>query len=343
MLKKHTAMSNFDHVGWRRIFLDDAQTLTDDGHVMHYPRQQIESHYSEGFMPNTSVDLVGGSTKTVGQRDAPHRLSSAEIADFERNGFVIPRFRLSSDEVARLRALLVKLVTDNPDYADVLMQCPHVPGNGVQGLKSGPGWMEFAAHPAILDMVEQVMGPDIILRGTSAFHKRTGSGPPTAWHRDASNQPIKPVAGTHVWIAASDSFIDNACLRFLPGSHCAREAGEHIIKDFHYRHADGAVGPALVDGSYDERDAVDLEMEAGQLVIFDIFTAHASRPNLGTRERLSYALRYMPATSLYDHDSTPEALSTKGYGHHTRPLMLLRGVNHAGNDLHRGHPEPPIG
>jgi ectoine hydroxylase-related dioxygenase (phytanoyl-CoA dioxygenase family) len=218
------------------------------------------------------------------------------------------------------------------------MQCPHVPGNGVQGLRSFDGWMEFAAHPGILDLVEQIAGPDLILRGTAAFYKRPGKGPATAWHRDASVQPITPLCSTHVWIAASESRIDNACLRFLPGSHKAKDAGQH---NYDQLHADGTVGPALIAGEIDPSGAVDIELEPGQMVIFDVFTAHASQPNSGKRERASYALRYMPATSHYDHEGTPPELSTNGYGHHTRPLILVRGVDRAGNDLKRGHPQAP--
>jgi chlorinating enzyme len=289
-------------------------------------------------MPSPSFTSTRGHGSDAPSSADSNRLTAQDLVAYERDGFVVPRFRFSKSEISRLRDLCLKLVADNPKYADYLMQSPHVPGNGVQGLKTTPGWMEFAAHPLVLDMIEQIMGPDIILRGTAAFYKRTGTGPATAWHRDASNLPITPLRSTHVWIAASDCYIENACLRFLPGSHMEKKAGNHIIREFEYRQPDGSVGPALVKGEYDDRNAVDLEMEAGQIVIFDVFTAHASRPNLGTRERVSYALRYMPATSRYDHDSVSPELSTKGYSHHMRPLMLLRGVNHAGNDLKRGHP-----
>ncbi len=203
--------------------------------------------------------------------------------------------------------------------------------------------MDYASDPRILDMIEQIMGPDIILRGTAAFYKRAGHGPATGWHRDATGQAITPLRGTHVWIAASDSRIENACLRFIPGSHASRSLGKHEYGDFDRRHADGSIGAAILDKSeYDEKQAVSVELEAGQMVIFDLFTAHASWPNTGDRERASYALRYMPATSFYDHEAASpekkEVNKAKGYGHHMRPLFLVRGENRAGNDLKRGHP-----
>ncbi len=78
------------------------------------------------------------------------------------------------------------------------------------------------------------------------------------------------------------------------------------------------------------------------MIIFDLFTIHGSWPNSGARERASYALRYMPGTSFYDHDAADSGKKenrTKGFGNHMRPLFLLRGENRAGNDLKRGHRE----
>src|SRR5262249_8762014 len=156
---------------------------------------------------------------------------------------------------------------------------PHIPGAG--NLRSGPGWMEFATHPVILDMIEQTIGPDIILRGTIVFYKRPSTGTATPWHRDALSIAISPLATTSVWIAASDSRVDNACLRFIPGSHKTRSRGTHTY--------DPAVkAPVLDPSEFDAGAAVDVQVEAGQMIIFDIFTVHGSRPNLGTRERAAF-------------------------------------------------------
>lgn len=60
-------------------------------------------------------------------------------------------------------------------------------------------------------MVEEVVGPDIILWGTTLFYKRAISGPETGWHRDGQVWPIKPIATTSVWIAATESTSRNGC------------------------------------------------------------------------------------------------------------------------------------
>jgi hypothetical protein len=264
-------------------------------------------------------------------------LDATELAAYRRDGFVVPRFRFEGAQLARLQALSRRLVADNPGLGDKVMNSPHVPGSGGQGLKSSDGWQEFVAHPAVLDMVEQILGPDIILWGTNLFYKRPEKGPATAWHRDAVNNTIiKPLATTVVWIAVTDSRLENSCLRCIPGSHRKRELGSHIQT----QRADLSFGTILDPAEYDETTARDIELDAGQMVLFDVFTIHGARHNLGTIERTGFAMRYMPATSHYDHDSAPDySRNTPEFGHDTRPLMLVRGVDRCGrNDFKRGHP-----
>jgi ectoine hydroxylase-related dioxygenase (phytanoyl-CoA dioxygenase family) len=123
-------------------------------------------------------------------------------------------------------------------------------------------------------------------------------------------------------------------LRFLPGTHAAKQAGNHI-----WQEADDLIFGVTVDPSeVDESKAVDVELRAGEMVLFDIFTIHGARHNLGEKPRAGYTLRFMPSTSHYDHDAA--VLRDKpGYGHDTRPLILVRGVDRCGkNDFKRGHP-----
>ncbi len=154
-------------------------------------------------------------------------LSDDELAAYHRDGFLVPRYRLPAADLARLQALTERIVADNPQLADTPMACPHVPGSGIQGLKSSAAWRPLSLHPDILDIVERIIGPDIVLWGSNLFYKRPLEGPATPWHRDAAYWPIRPLATTSVWIAISDSVKENGCLRFIAGTHAAREAGEH--------------------------------------------------------------------------------------------------------------------
>ena len=104
-------------------------------------------------------------------------LSEAEVASFHTEGVLVPEFRLPIDRLARLQSLATRLIADNPHLGDEPVASPHVPGSGVQNVKSDPGWIEIPTCPPLLDMVEQLIGPDIILWGTTLFHKPARARP----------------------------------------------------------------------------------------------------------------------------------------------------------------------
>ena len=94
----------------------------------------------------------------------------------------------------------------------------------------------------------------------------------------------------------------------------------------------------LDSAEFDERTAKDIELEAAQMVIFDVYTVHGARPNSGAMPRAGYSLRFMPGTSFFDHDSNQDS-DEPGFSHTTRPLILVRGKDKtARNDFQRGHP-----
>jgi len=266
----------------------------------------------------------------------PSVLTAPEIAAYHRDGYVVPRYRLPAAELARLQRLTEKILLDNPHLRDAPITCPHVPGSGVQGLKSSPEWLDVSTAPAILDMMEQLLGPDLILWGSNLFYKRALEGPTTPWHRDGRHWVMRPLVTVSVWIAITDSMLDNGCLRFIPGSHASQELGEH------YDAAEpGLIFPGTIRADeFDEADARDIEVEAGQMVLFDAYTIHGARANRGTRPRGGYSLRFMPATSHFHHDAAVRR-DTPGSAQHTRPLILVRGMDRAGNDFRRGHPVQP--
>ena len=139
------------------------------------------------------------------------------------------------------------------------------------------------------------------------------------WHRDGRYWPIKPLATTSVWIAVTDCTVDNGCLRAIPGSQAAQRIGRHF-RD----HSDRVTIPETLHADeFDVNDARDLELEAGQMAVFDVFMIHGSNPNPTAAPRTGYALRYMPAISHYDHHDLPIP-DSRGSAHHTRPLILVR-------------------
>ncbi|MBM3490004.1 MAG: phytanoyl-CoA dioxygenase family protein [Alphaproteobacteria bacterium] len=261
-------------------------------------------------------------------------LEADEVAAYRRDGFVVPRYRLPAERLVGLQRAMPRLLADNPEHADEPLICPHVPGSGAQRLSAGPVWRETATDPAIVGMAADLQGENLILWGSAVFYKPAREGRGTPWHRDGRYWPIEPLATTSVWIAIWDTTRENGCLRCIPGSHLSRRIGRHFTAD----RADMLIQETLAAEEYDESLAADIELEAGQMVLFDVFTIHVAGPNQGRQPRAGFALRFMPSSSLFRHDAA-ERREHRGNAHDTRPLILVRGRDlHGGNDFRRGHP-----
>ena len=203
----------------------------------------------------------------------------------------------------------------------------------MHGLYADKAFLDVATHPELLDVVEQLVGPDLILWNALMFYKRAENGPMVPWHRDGFGYPIEPIATTSIWIAVTESTTDNGCLRFIPGSHLTSDPGVHDSTPKDGEMFSGSLDPE----SFDESTAVDVVLEPGQFVIFDVYTIHGSRTNNGTQPRAGDSCRYMPGTSVYHHGKA-EVRDQPGYGHESRALMLVRGQDRTGsNDFERGH------
>ena len=262
-------------------------------------------------------------------------LTASNIEQFEANGFVVPNYRLSPAKLSRLQGLAADLIDANPEFVHQPLSCPHIAGSGPQQLAATSGWLDYPTDPEILDMVCQLIGPNLILWGTTLFNKPAQTGRGIPWHRDGRYWPIEPLATTSVWIAITDSNIENGCLRCISGSHQQRTVGEH----FRSTCDEDMIPETLKHGEYDASAACDIELEAGQMVIFDVYTAHGSNPNTSGRSRAGFAMRYMPSSSFYNHHNVPIA-DSPGAGHHLRALTLLRGIDERGrNDFKIGHPD----
>ncbi len=256
-------------------------------------------------------------------------LTAEEISGYRRDGFVVPDYHLPDDQLARMRDALDRLCAANEHMTSDIMICPHLLSGSTQGLHGGQEWLEFATHPDLLDMAEQLIGPDIILWGTTVFGKPAGSGKETPWHQDARYWPIRPLATCSLWIALDDSTLENGCLRVIPGSHRSREILDHATKD----RGDLTLNQELRSAAFDPAAAHDIVLRAGQVSLHDVFLVHGSRPNRSERRRAGYVLRLMPATSVWDRKLGAEmARNQPNVDFAERRLYLLRGADQSGEN-----------
>ena len=273
--------------------------------------------------------------ESAAHREAPRRgLTPAEVATFRRDGLVVPDFRLAPERLAEMREAADRLVAARTDIRPEFIPLPHVPwDDSPEANALAARFLGFAQDPALLDLVESLVGPDIVFWTAALFCKPGGDGREIPWHQDGVYWPLRPPETVTLWIALDDSLVENGCLRIVPGS---QELG--LLKH-EASPKDGLVlNSTIVDAKVDTGDARCVELRAGQLSMHDIYLVHGSSPNTSPRRRCGLTLRYMPATTLYDRTYNPGAGSnTAPVEFANRPIWLVRGQDRAGNDFSIGH------
>jgi len=262
-------------------------------------------------------------------------LTASERERYTSDGYVVPQYSLPREQLQRLRSALNEVIATNPTVRPEKLVSVHIPGRNAEGTVGHQAFMDIASDPHILDLVESVMGPDIVLWGCQAFCKPGGDGLEVPWHQDGHYWPIRPLANCSVWIALDDSVIENGCLRVLAGSHAEQQLHDHYVDDRPDLTLTNAIEPRYMQGHV----PVDIELRAGQMSLHDVYMVHGSNPNHSDKRRAGLAIRYMPATSVFRRDLI-DRTDSSGFlvDFSSRPLWLLRGEDRTGqNDFSVGH------
>jgi hypothetical protein len=260
-------------------------------------------------------------------------LSELEVAAYRQNGYVTPSYKLAPALLASLRGSVEALIDANSSVRPEQLVGAHIKNSKDTGVKGRDELVGFAQHPELLDIVEQIIGPDLILWGSQVFSKPAGDGMAIPWHQDGQYWPMRPLATVTVWIAVDAATTENGCLRVIPGTH---ESGlmPHESTD----QLGLALNQGVAKGVLDEREAIDIELEPGQISLHHAMLVHGSNANRSAKRRCGYAIRYMPATSHFDRTIPPTRIANNQViDFSQRPLWLVRGRDRAGNDFSVGH------
>jgi hypothetical protein len=162
---------------------------------------------------------------------------------------------------------------------------------------------ELATHSTLLDAVQDLLGPDLLIWTTELFAKHPqDSTVSIGWHRDA---PYMGVVGmsTTAWIALSDSTVANGCMRAVLGPSGQESK---YPEETH-------VGPARPSIEVKERDARDVLLRPGEMSLHNSDVLHGSGPNCSQEKRVGFVVRFI----------TPETRPLAG----RPPVILARGTD----------------
>jgi chlorinating enzyme len=212
----------------------------------------------------------------------PKVLSAAEVARYHRDGFHFPVPALSADEARSYRGRLEANERQlGGPLSGNMRQKPHLLFTWAN---------ELARHPAILDAVEDVIGPDILCWGTTFFTKEAHSPSFVSWHQDATYWGLSTNDVITAWVAFADAPVESGAMKFWPGSHLRNQiehrdtfAADNLLT----RGQEIAVDVPAGAG-------VDVVLKAGEMSLHHVLLVHGSGPNTTADRRIGYAIRYIP-------------------------------------------------
>ena len=262
------------------------------------------------------------------------QLRQSEIRQYHEEGYLIPQIALEKSEIEELKLAVERVLETNSGIRPEQLVSVHIDRLNDEGVRGDRTFFELANHPVILDCVEKLIGPDIILWGCQLFCKPSADGMEVPMHQDGNYWPIRPLAACTAWVAIDESKIENGCMKVVPGSHKESVSFQHS-KD---QREKLVLNQMVDDDRVDLGKSLPLELDPGSFSLHDVHLIHGSSPNISGKRRAGVAIRYMPATSHFNRELI-ETGKDSGYlvNFSERPLWLLRGEDKAGNDLEIGH------
>jgi ectoine hydroxylase-related dioxygenase (phytanoyl-CoA dioxygenase family) len=268
--------------------------------------------------------LRAAHAKTYTLGDFALALTVDQKAFWDDNGYLAVEDVLPADEVDALRAATDRLVeradglTDSTDRFH-LRAFDDGGGRLVQMVaephEMGAEWMSLARDPRILDVVEELIGPNIQLYYSMMMMKPPKHGFRSPWHQDFAFFAHTRAATLAVQIYLDDSTLENGCIHVVPGSH---KLG--LLNHF----ADGEF-TQIVQGDtheFDER-AVPLPTRAGGIAVWHGMTLHSSAPNRSDHPRRAIVFQYK--------DPTARLLAGSFSPNEVRPVgLMVRGSDPSG-------------
>lgn len=233
----------------------------------------------------------------------PGFMTDGAIDLFREQGYLVAENALAPQEIAELNGDAVAICRgkystysgwlgphDRQTDAQVLQHylCIHFPH------KFSPHMRRTLAHPAMVEVLTGVIGPDVKCMQSMLFIKSAGK-PGQAWHQDEDYIPTRDRSLTGGWIALDDATVENGCLWVLPGSHRAGVLWPQTQQaDKRFDCSEESTGFPYSDG-----DAIPVEVKAGSIVFFNGYLLHRSLPNRSkTSHRRVLVNHYMSASSL---------------------------------------------
>ena len=238
-------------------------------------------------------------------------VSTREIAQYRRDGFLVLRQMLPDEQLAALRDASMRAWEQEKD-----------------NFKPGGSWLQNALLPNVhhlsdvvrryyfmgplVDVAAQLIGPNIKGATSQLTFKMRGNRQTFHWHQDNGYGQLEPATAISTLTALDDTDEENGCLWVIPGSH---QLGQIDVSD-QFSESGKSQGAEITVRVENEEHAIPLPLSAGDALLLHCHTLHKSQGNLSpSRDRRILFMRYADADAVEVYNQ-----------HQPRLGPLLRGT-----------------
>lgn len=213
---------------------------------------------------------------------------SKSKSQYKKDGIVFPVKVLTASEVKKYKEAFDEME------------------NYYNGFLPRAGWthaffdwaFDLVNHPAILSIVKEMIGPEVIVQGSLFLNKYPNSAAFFPWHQDGLHSKLEFSQSTTVWLALSESTVENGCMKVIAGTH---ESAWMEHKNIKTKNSMLKNGGEITEG-LDESKARNVILKPGEMSIHQNSIVHGSMPNTSNKKRTCFIIRY--STPAYQ-GSTP--------------------------------------
>lgn len=234
-------------------------------------------------------------------------LTDAQIAGYQSDGYLSPVRVISEREAATVRLRL-------EDIENGL-------GGRITGIQRSKFYLryrwayELATTPAMLDIAEELLGPDILLYYSNFWFKNAGDQGYVTWHQDITYFGHEPHDVLTFWIALTPATEESGCMQVLPGT---QNEGPLPLATPDLNERNMLPSGQLVDFDVASVDPVSMPLSPGEASIHHVCAIHGSLPNMSDDRRMGVTFCF-------------HAPHIKQRGQHRTSALLVRGEDRHGN------------
>ncbi|XP_060527979.1 phytanoyl-CoA dioxygenase, peroxisomal-like [Cylas formicarius] len=219
-----------------------------------------------------------------------------EMEFYRENGYILVKDNVRHELLDEMKQRFIEICNGAEDNVTVVTKDPSLKNKGLEGeylvnriqdFTNDDCLWKYASYPAVVDIVERIIGPKITVINSMLINKPPNSRKEISLHplhQDLHYFPIRPADKIVAsWTAMERVDQRNGCLYVIPGSHSRQILYEHkypqgIRNNFYH----GVQGLDHVPKTY-------LEMDKGDTVFFHPLLLHGSGPNItkGFRKAIS--------------------------------------------------------